>query len=203
MFKENWPLTGLVKLLNPAGGRQLRLICEQEDCKAVSSASGCWPGDHHASQDTNDVQQFGAAGQWFRAPGNRMWTDTERIMDVEGWTPEKVIGWSLIWQENMRPSEPHFLTPSPRKQLEEVLPLVAVPAPWWKALLPHWRALPPAPSLGGFGLLWGIQCLYQEKGRICDEKGPLGLVSSKHSSLNTSNKASIRSECHHVWDKEE
>lgn len=26
MFKENWPLTGLVKLLNPAGGRPLRLI---------------------------------------------------------------------------------------------------------------------------------------------------------------------------------
>lgn len=36
MFKENWPLTGLVKLLNPAGGRRLRLIHEQEDCKAVS-----------------------------------------------------------------------------------------------------------------------------------------------------------------------
>lgn len=69
MFKENWPLTGLVKLLNPAGGRRLRLIHEQEDCKAVSSASGCWPGDHHASQDTNDVQQFG--GSWPMIQGSR------------------------------------------------------------------------------------------------------------------------------------
>lgn len=37
MFKENWPLTGLVKLLNPAGGRPLRLIHQGGDGKAVSS----------------------------------------------------------------------------------------------------------------------------------------------------------------------
>lgn len=71
MFKENWPLTGLVKLLNPAGGRRLRLIRKQGDCKAVSSASGCWPGDHHAPQDTDGEEQSG--GSWPMVQGSRNW----------------------------------------------------------------------------------------------------------------------------------
>lgn len=82
MFKENWPLTGLVKLLNPAGGRQLRLIRQAgpQSCKLSASGSWLgWPGDHHTAQDNN----LGLAGQWFRAQGNKMWEDTEWIMDAE------------------------------------------------------------------------------------------------------------------------
>lgn len=42
MFKENWPLTGLVKLLNPAAGRQLRLIPQAgtQSCELAASGSG-------------------------------------------------------------------------------------------------------------------------------------------------------------------
>lgn len=45
MFKENWPLTGLVKLLNPAGGRQRGLIRQGAGLQSRKpSASGCCLG---------------------------------------------------------------------------------------------------------------------------------------------------------------
>lgn len=73
MFKENWPLTGLVKLLNPAGGRQLGLIRqggELQSCKP--SALGCWLGGlgvRHVSQDANGEGRFG--GGWSMMSGSR------------------------------------------------------------------------------------------------------------------------------------
>lgn len=73
MFKENWPLTGLVKLLNPAGGRELRLIRqggELQSCKP--SALGCWRGRlgvRHVSQDSNGEGRFG--GAWSVMQGSR------------------------------------------------------------------------------------------------------------------------------------
>lgn len=72
MFKENWPLTGLVKLLNPAGGRQLRLIRQAgpQSCKLSASGSWLgWPGDHHTAQDTNGEEQFGV--NWPMIQGSR------------------------------------------------------------------------------------------------------------------------------------
>lgn len=71
MFKENWPLTGLVKLLNPAGGRQLRLIRQGglQSCKL--SASGAWLGwpGVHTSQATSGEEQF--EGGWPMMQGSR------------------------------------------------------------------------------------------------------------------------------------
>lgn len=72
MFKENWPLTGLVKLLNPAGGRQLRLIHRGEGLQSRKlSASGAWlvgPGAHNTSP-TNGAAQSGGGRP--ATPGSR------------------------------------------------------------------------------------------------------------------------------------
>lgn len=70
MFKENWPLTGLVKLLNPAGGRRLRLIRQGGGLQSLS----CLHQDPSLAglmcQVTSEEEQFGG-GQ-----GNKTWADT-------------------------------------------------------------------------------------------------------------------------------
>lgn len=59
MVKENWPLTGLVKLLNPAGGRQLRLIHRGGGMPSLSSLhwGPGWAG--LMCQATREKEQFG------------------------------------------------------------------------------------------------------------------------------------------------
>lgn len=73
MFKENWPLTGLVKLLNPAGGRQCRLIRQEGGLQSNKpSASGrCLGrlGVQHTSQDTGGGVRSG--GGWPVTQGSR------------------------------------------------------------------------------------------------------------------------------------
>lgn len=62
MFKENWPLTGLVKLPNPAGGRQLRLIRQGGDCRLQALCIRGLAGPAWCSPRVPGHPQWGAAG---------------------------------------------------------------------------------------------------------------------------------------------
>ena len=73
MFKENWPLTGLVKLLNPAGGRQLWADSPRRRPQSRRlTASASWLGQPAFTSHPRTPRvrsNWRVDGQWSRAPG--------------------------------------------------------------------------------------------------------------------------------------
>lgn len=100
MFKENWPLTGLVKLRNPAGGRKLRLIHQAGGPQSGLSVPASWlgrPAGQQAAQDTHCEEQCGGAGV-AEQNGSCMWKAEHQEVTHCSLTQRKYIGLS----------EPHF-----------------------------------------------------------------------------------------------
>lgn len=101
MFKENWPLTGLVKLLNPAGGRQLRLIRQggglwswssrHQDpgwaglmCQAITRRNNLGVADQGAKKYNAGRHMNGS---WMAKLGNGKRRQTHLWHGSKGWDP--------------------------------------------------------------------------------------------------------------------